>query len=133
MSDGELRRLFRRHLPTFDFVSIETGLTAAGVPDLNFCRDGVEGWIECKRSDAWRVRIEAAQVGWAERRLIHGGRVFAAVRRRREELWLYSGWALRPLLSQRLDEVTPLGWWAGGPGRWDWEEVSVLLLSLRGP
>jgi len=126
-TDGNLRRLFRENLRDFDWLAVETGLTTRGVPDANYCCDGAEGWIEAKTTIGWRVAVRPAQVGWAERRLRCGGRVFVAVRRKRAELWLFSGWALRPLTSRRLDTVAPLGCWRGGPSRWDWEEVRQLL------
>ena len=90
------------------------------MPDLNYCKDGVEGWVENKACDHWRCTIRPMQVGWAERRLIKGGRVFLAVRRCDTELWLYHGAMMRRLTVERLDVVPHLGHWRGGAARWDW-------------
>lgn len=125
--DSGLRALFRKHLPLFDFTSIETGITIMGVPDANYCYRGIEGWIETKACEHRRIRIRPAQIGWIERRLDHGGRVFVAVRRAQYELWLFHGSVAEQLLTQRLEEVPRMGVWSGGPGRWDWDAVAHLL------
>lgn len=127
--DGGLRQLFRSHLVTFDFSSIET--INRGIPDSNYCCAGVEGWIEYKLADYWRVTIRPEQVGWAERRLAHGGRVFMAVRQNMSNdiLLLYPGKAIKPLKTERIDRVACLGAWAGGPAHWDWEAVAAFLLA----
>ncbi len=106
--DGGLRSEFRKHLPLFDWLSVETGLTALGVPDSNYCtlpraelmrdgfakghaleadrqgitRRGVEGWIEHKQTKGHAVTLEPEQVGWILRRVRNGGRVWIAVRQR---------------------------------------------------
>jgi hypothetical protein len=125
--DSGLRAIFRKHLPSFDITSIETGITITGVPDANFCCAGVEGWIEMKACTHWQVGIRAAQIGWIEHRLDHGGRVFIAVRRAQRELWLFYGSMVRQLQDRRLDKVPRLGLWDGGPARWDWDAVAILL------
>jgi Holliday junction resolvase len=103
------------------------GVTSPGVPDLNGCCKGIEFWIECKAADHWRIKYRYGQVGWIERRLAAGGRVFVAVRRARTELWLFHGEAARRLVDERLDEVEALGHWDKGPARWDWLAIARLL------
>ncbi len=135
MSDANLRQIFQRHLPEFHWQSVETWSTGRGVPDLNYCTRGVEGWVECKRTLAWAVNMAPEQVGWIERRVRNGGRVYIAVRRittagpRRgvavDELYLIPGGLvraidLRTVLAQR---------WSGGPARWDWSAISLRLLA----
>jgi hypothetical protein len=128
MADGDLRQIFRQHLPRFDWLAVETGLTSLGVPDSNYCYDGHEGWVEMKKANGWRTRVSPAQVGWAERRLRHGGKVFVAIRKRKD-LWLYTGWALRDLISGRIDAAYSIGQWTGGPAAWDWEKISGYLVG----
>lgn len=150
--DGGLRPLFRQHLPTVDWQTIETGLVEGGVPDSDGCHPravpcpacgarGVEFWIEYKQTHAYAVKVKTEQVGWALRRLRAGGRAFFAVRRwtdvgpRRgpavDELWLISGWAARELRATGLVGLPPdaiLGRWGGGPARWDWPAVLAALV-----
>jgi hypothetical protein len=126
--DSGLRAIFRQHLPDFDIASVETGITITGVPDANFCCGGVEGWIEMKACEHWRVGIRIAQKNWIERRLYHGGRVFIAVWRAHHELWLFHGSMVEQLQDRRLEEVKRLGIWSGSPARWDWDAVATLLL-----
>lgn len=129
MSDGELRKIFRKHLTGFDLLAVETGGTTSGVPDLNYARDGVEGWVEMKRADHWRTTIRPMQIGWCERRLRHNPRVFCAVRRAGTELWLYHASQMRFLAVTRIDEVANLGQWTGGAARWDWNAIGHFLLA----
>jgi hypothetical protein len=130
--DGDLRAIFRRRLPDFDWQSIETGSTGRGIPDSNYCRDGAEGWIEFKAAKAWAVGLRPEQCGWILRRTRHGGRGWIAVRRKDDELWMMWGrWAaelkahgLRGLQMTPLDD---LWMWNGGPARWDWTRIAQLL------
>ena len=129
MSDGELRKIFRKHLTGFDLLAVETGGTSGGVPDMNYARAGVEGWIEMKAADHWRVTIRPMQIGWCERRLRHNPRVFCAVRRAGTELWLFHASQMRYLQTERLDSIPHLGMWTGGAARWDWSVVEATLLD----
>jgi hypothetical protein len=138
MSDGNLRQIFRKHLPHFDWQSVETWSTGRGVPDLNYCCCGSEGWIEGKVTKTHRAVIGPEQVGWIERRVRHGGRVFLAVRRLNpiatvrkvaaDELWLIHGQHIR----QVKDEGFPTGhrdeWvYENGPAKWDWKDIEMRL------
>ena len=125
--DGGLRQIFRERLSAFDFVTVEMGVSGTGAPDMNYCYDGTEGWIEAKACDHWRIKVRPEQVGWVERRLAHGGRVYVAVRRARRELWLFHGVAIRLLKDARLDAVPSLGTWTGGPSSWDWAVIATFL------
>ena len=125
--DAGLRSLFRKHLPQVDFLAVETPSTSRGVADMNYCFAGAEGWIEMKRAEGHKVRVSPEQVGWAERRLDHGGRVLVAVRKvlaRSDSLTLLWGDQLRSLRDELpLTEVPAIGTWTGGPARWDWKAV----------
>lgn len=50
---------------------MESHDTAIGVPDLNYCYKGVEGWIELKCGP--NIDVRAAQVVWFEDRIKAGG------------------------------------------------------------
>jgi hypothetical protein len=141
-ADGGLRSVIHKHLRAVgDWQAIETGLVGGGVPDINFCINGKEGWIECKRTSGWTVgNVEPAQVAWAERRLRNGGRVFCAVRRLKDagprsaaadDLWLLPATAMRMLLLKTpLNALPPaqvLHISLGDPARWDWETIAKLL------
>jgi hypothetical protein len=128
MSDGQLRQLFQKHLPSFHWQSIETWSTGRGVPDANYCYAGSEGWIEMKRAVGWRCKIEPEQIAWLERRARAGGRVFIAVRRIKppQTFWLFHGNQARLLLG-RLSELTPLVLATGNPGSWPWKTIGVVL------
>lgn len=131
--DGGLRKLFHKNLPGH-WQAIETGGVGTGIPDSNFCIDGREGWIEFKKADHWRAKISPHQVAWIERRHRNGGRVFIAVRRARDELWLFRAMAGRRLLERRVDDVERsllLGCWREGVANWSWEKVKEILVTSK--
>lgn len=141
MSDGELRSIFQHNIVDFHWQSVETWSTGQGVPDVNYCGYGKEGWIEFKKTEAWMVDIRPEQVGWIERRIRNGGKVLIGVRRKHnggkrigdptDELWLFKGMAARVLLKDRLTAVPSsfkLGSWPGGPSGWPWPEIIKILL-----
>lgn len=144
MTDGGLRGLFRRKLRQgFHWQSVETGGTGRGVPDSNYCCDGVEGWVEFKQTSGWAVDLRPEQVAWLVVRARAGGRVFIAVRRvsdagpRRgessDELWLLGGEYARELKRDGLRvERAVLDAWGGGPASWGWEKVRETLTGVQG-
>lgn len=136
--DGNLRALEREHLPTFHWVSIETAMTGAGVPDMNYCNGGCEGWIENKQCHGWKPKMRVEQIGWLMRRRRAGGRAFIAVRRQNEssgddELYMFDG-ALALQLSQHGIQGTKfILRFGGGPARWHWAQVAALLVAPTRP
>jgi len=139
--DGDLRQIFRSHLPKFHWQSVESPLTGKGTPDSNYCFDGIEGWIEYKQTDSLRKikSIKPEQVAWAERRARAGGRVFMAVRARlssgtmkgEDQLWMIRARAIRRAFSSGLSSFEPgeAVSFRGGPGGWDWGMISLILTS----
>ncbi len=54
--------------------SVESHLTAAGIPDLDFCISGLEGHIEVKfSSNKLAPKIRSTQVRWFKKRVRAGG------------------------------------------------------------
>ncbi len=137
--DGGLRSLFRANLPKFHWVSVESGATGSGIPDMNYCCDGDEGWIEMKQTPGHRVPLRPEQVGWIARRVRAGGRVWIAVRQRapkgprreaRDALWLIPGADAKVALLEGLTgRHADLEWpcWEGGPAAWRWDHIAAQL------
>ncbi len=119
MRDGGLRQIFQKYLPEFHWQSVETFSTGRGVPDLNYCFRGTEGWIELKRRVGNRVALSPEQIAWIERRGRAGGRVFVAVRKN-GLFWLYKG------ANARLLDVPELVG-EGRPQSWPWEAIKRVL------
>ena len=142
-SDGNLRTLFRDYLPDAHWTAIESSMTAGGIPDHEFCfKGGIQGWIEHKKceTDGPIAHVKTLQIGWLERRCRYGGRAFVAVRwlcepgkRRqgRDELRIFSGMGARLLKTGGIRDADPYcrGAWEGGPSRWDWGAVRLVLTS----
>lgn len=138
MIDGGLRDKFRDKLRRgWHWQSIETGGTGRGIPDSNFCTDGIEGWIEFKKTEAWSVGLRTEQIGWIRERTIRGGRVFVATRRQTQggvrlgapvdEIWLHSGRVVSELGKHGLKGPDPLIVCSGGPENWDWDKIGEIL------
>ncbi len=145
MIDAGLRPIFRKHLPSWDWQSVETGSTGGGVPDSNYCHDGVEGWLEYKQTTGWAVTLAPDQIGWISRRVRHGGRVHVAVRRRTlggprsgppaDQLWLFHGhWAVEARVNGLRGDWAGVGAikWDGGPSGWNWAEIAALITGEFG-
>lgn len=144
--DGGLRALFRCHLPTWHWNSIESGMTGSGIPDSEYCAPGgITGWVEHKKSSAWVLdhNLSPSQVAWLGRRARMGARCFIAVRRYHDggprkgpavdELWLVrgaSGAVLKAGGLQALEQKRDiLGIWWKGPKKWDWGAVGQHLTN----
>lgn len=139
MKDGNLRALERQHLPRLHWASIETAMTGGGVPDMNYCGDCAEGWVENKQCTGWKPAFRVEQIGWILRRKRAGGRVFIATRRQNvargvisDELYLTDGAHVALLASDGLQAVPHLLTSSGGPARWDWPAMQRHLLGGQG-
>lgn len=142
MIDGGLRSLFHHHLRVGShWQAVETGGTGLGIPDSNYCIDGVEGWVEFKQTSAWSVSVRPEQNSWHRTRTARGGRTFFAVRRQHDggprkgvavdELWMCLGKYSSHLMVEGLQapDIFWLGLWSGGPARWDWDRVRQILTA----
>lgn len=49
---------------------VESHATSAGIPDLNYCINGIEGWVELKWGN---FEVKSTQVRWMEDRVNSGG------------------------------------------------------------
>src|SRR5262249_50106411 len=134
MRDGGLRSIFRKELHWYQWTSVETGLTAGGVPDSEFCTtNGTQGWIEFKQTKIYYVQIKPLQIAWLMRRTRMGGNAWIAVRRTNkssDELWLMSGDQAVNLHVNGL-EGTSAWCWKEGPSFWNFEEVHSILSGFK--
>lgn len=59
------------------FSRVESHATSPGIPDLSYCVNGVEGFIELKSWDPKKgFRLRKSQMAWTRARDRAGGRVF---------------------------------------------------------
>jgi hypothetical protein len=119
-----------------DWQPVETGGTGRGIPDVNYCFEGREGWVENKIAQGakgLRFALRPEQIGWIERRARNKGRVFIAVRREVEkslidQLWLFGPEHARCTVLD--DKALPArGVWSGGPRNWNWDEFLAHLIA----
>jgi hypothetical protein len=139
IKDGGLRSLFRSKFPHFQWTSVETAGTASGVPDSEFCTpDGIQGWIEFKRTTAFYVVFQEFQPAWIYQRSRYGGNAWIAVRRIPtakkfegvDELWLVRGIQAKILAKEGLTDAVESIHWSGGPRNWNYAEIEEIL-NLR--
>ena len=77
--------LLRTNLPQMHLQRIETGMTGAGVPDVNGCAKGKEFWIELKEIHSGNaLTLRPMQISWLAKRASHGGQVFVMARKNNE-------------------------------------------------
>jgi hypothetical protein len=104
--DGDVRLIFRQHLPEAQWSSVETGATQGGVPDSECCFEGgAQGWIEFKSVTGWRVTMRPAQIAWISRRVRMGGVVWIAARKE-NTLYLVHGAHVHRLHDDGLQGAT---------------------------
>ena len=84
MSENKFWNEMRREVGHLGhFSRVESHATSAGIPDVDFCVDGIEGHIELKYgNDKNRPHIRLSQLKWFKNRIKAGGRpiVFAKIR-----------------------------------------------------
>lgn len=125
--DGNLRRLFRQNLPEAQWTSVETGSTAAGVPDAEFIFEGgCQGWVEFKAARGRIVSLRPEQVSWLVRRARLGGRCFVAVRCDRD-LRMYLGRHAAELRDQGTRLQAHATWGPSVGTKWDWAAIKAVL------
>ena len=132
--DGDLRQLFRKHLPKVFWTSCENFVVGRGTPDSFGCYNGVSFWIEFKEAKHWAFVIRPEQIAWHLRLARNKGTSWIAVRRAKKELWLVPGAfadkasPLDPHPSISQFGVGPFRW-DGSPARWDWDAVLRRIIT----
>jgi hypothetical protein len=125
-TDGGLRALFRKNVPGH-WTAIESGWSAAGVPDAEYCLPplgpggvGAQGWIELKAARGGAVVVRPLQAAWAAARIDAGGRCLLAVRqelRGEDILIVTSGQSLSTMLwAKRRRRPDAISRYAGVEG-----------------
>lgn len=135
--DSGLRALIHKSLPMPDFkwAAVETGASAAGLPDSHFLYrpGGFTGWVESKKTDHWAVKFEPHQVQW--HRLHYAAvRGFIAVRALGKNQTDGFGDGLYLYQSHQIDELVELGLRlepllriTGSVRSWNWGAVKRVL------
>lgn len=134
MRDGDLRKLFKKHIPKFHWQPIETGAMGSGIPDTNWCFEGQEGWVEYKWSDRGLITLRPEQVGWIIERTRHGGNVKIAVRWTQygeEYIGIFDGHMCEDFTRRSvIDNLEYMIYSsAGKPNIWVWNKIQEALLD----
>jgi Holliday junction resolvase len=111
-----LWKQLRDNLPKVHWQRIETGLTGAGVPDVNGCLDGKEVWVELKRVKGRQIGLRPMQIAWLATRTKYGGRCYVLAKKDKT-IKLYS--------VEGLEQIKSLTWDSSplvelqSPFKWD--------------
>lgn len=120
--------LMRKNLPDMHLQRIETGMTGAGVPDVNGCAKGKEFWVELKEIHSGnKLTLRPMQISWLAKRASHGGQVFVMARKD-NEIKLYhidSLTGIQELVERGFKSEALLT--LNIP--YDWEALNTALLS----
>lgn len=130
--DGGLRPMFRKKLPAWFWVVIETPISGGGVPDHYWCHQGVNGWNEYKATNGYAIRFRPEQIGWHLRLKRAGGVSFIVVRRMNrdaDELWIFHGASAQLLDQHGINKVPCINKQIGGSSIWDWDGIGRTLLG----
>lgn len=144
-SEAALRERCRRPLSQRGhWQRIETGAMGdAGVPDVNYCFAGAEGWVELKQGDVPKREstvvfksqrgLEPAQIDWLLYRRKCGGRAFVLVQLG-SNLYLIDGFkAARFNHWLMCDFQLEAEWWHEGAMREsDWDALVNALSACTG-
>ena len=120
--------LIRENLKGVHLQRIETGMTGAGVPDVNGCGWGKEFWIELKEIHSGNsLTLRPMQVSWLVKRAQHGGQVFVLVRKNNQmKLFHVDG-------LERAQEIVKGGFKSDAlltlDIPYDWDALGTALLS----
>jgi hypothetical protein len=101
---------------------VESHATANGIPDTNYCIDGVEGWIELKfvRGND-KIKVRPSQASWFKKRLKAGAKnLFFMFRWEYQNLRNHYIIRVRDLamLERLLSDPTPGAWGIEADGSW---------------
>ena len=100
--ESQLWTLVKQHIPKDAHVQrIETGLTGKGVPDLNYCQNGKEIWIELKSIQGNKSQLSPFQIAWIHNRAKAGGNCYVLIRKNKE---------IRLFQPKTLEELQELNW-----------------------
>jgi len=107
--EASLWALLKEHLPKeAHFQRIETGGTGKGVPDVNYCYEGKEVWIELKSIEGLKSTLTPFQIAWIYNRYRSGGNTFILMRKintKKKQIKLFS-----PSQGLSLKELGDLNW-----------------------
>lgn len=121
MSEATLRKYVAR-LIHGHCSQVESHATAIGIPDTNYCINGVEGWIELKYTTGNRaIKVRPAQWNWFRSRLKAGAKNLYFMFR-----WEYKGltnhYLIRvrdlAMLERLRSDTTPGAWGIEATGSW---------------
>lgn len=135
---SRLREGLLGYEPLIDLSRVEN-VVENGMPDVNFCSSGREGWIELKHTATVPARastpvfktggLRKEQEVWIDRRTRRGGRVFIYAQIG-EGLILVHGVYAKQFNSMTLSQLGRIARWKHAGPNPDWKELFRALIEL---
>jgi len=141
MSESQLWDRVRKGLVEASDLKIDIhrveNMVGAGMPDVNFCYKGVEGWVELKHADKPPARdstpvyhsggLRPDQIVWIHKRARAGGRVFVLARCG-ESIFLVPGRFAKEFNDLTYPELIDYSsWWTAKKRGVDWAGLLEVL------
>lgn len=139
MSESNLWQRVQKGLGSMGHLQrIESGLTAGGIPDVNYCLLGCEGWIELKHGEpvaraatvVFRSQrgLDSDQIQWLRWRRQCGGRAFILTQVGKW-VFLIDGKLAGKFNLSTMEELLAMSIWrrSGGIRAADWEALAEVL------
>lgn len=133
---GRVRDGLKGAVPGIDLMRVEN-MVQAGTPDVNFCIEMTEGWIELKHTAAPPARASTAvfkngglrdeQIVWIHTRVRRGGRVFILAQIGEGVVLLHGVYATK-FNDMTLSELGRLARWRWAGSSPDWVELARELI-----
>ena len=126
--ESGLRKTVKKALKEVGHLSwVESHATSAGIPDLNYCIQGYEGWVELKSGN---FEVKASQVIWMEERISNGGHPLFLIEMDDAFFFVCGSQASNLRKNNSVDNVASLAFFAlfGGLN----PDVLISILKERG-
>lgn len=136
MKESDVRRHLITNLSSFGDIEAIENMVGTGNPDVNYCFNGYEGWIEVKFKREIPKRPTTALFGkclkpsqhiWFRRRYMAGHRRIFIYGRADDRLFLLPGYMHYEFEVMTLSEIEELCVWQGKVRKADWEELAQTL------
>jgi hypothetical protein len=137
MKESNVRHHLITNIKEFGHVeAIENG-AGVGNPDVNYCIEGYEGWIEIKYREKWPIRSSTPGIGkclkpsqpiWFKKRLDAGAKRIFLYLRIENEFMLLAGERYVDFETLTRQELYDASLWFGETRDCDWQALVRMLI-----
>lgn len=132
LESGAVRRLVVKALRDYGHAEAIENSAGVGNPDINYCIEGVDGWIECKYRREFPARDSTPALGkcfkpsqpiWFKKRLDAGAKHLFILPRIEDEFFLIPGEYYSTVEAMNRSELNQTAVWRGESGYLSWKSL----------